>query len=657
MTLRRLHPPALRHSPLQCFSLLLLGQGFTEDEFAVVAGDALRRIEADLPYAGNEGYGASFTGLVMADAGEGLALGLQRDGGRLLLGDPGEDALTAYLAALRVPVDGGRPVPGDDVWQRLGRLGPAGAMIGVLVKEAVPAELYRALGDADRQAGMVAVAVAGEHWHMPLVRGLAQIMAGLADEYELPGAEWEKAPADAASHPNVLFVTDTERSALLQGRYTRISVRGWPRQWEKPSFDAVLPFTPHTESDPNPPVPRPDGRPRLVEGAAGYRLNALRSDFDCLMRRIPAGVDTPYAAEHPVQDHVGFCPTCLRALRGSVRGDPDFDLSKARRVRLGTQRIVYDTVRWQTVKVVPLDAPPHVETVTAKGTAPHWSCAFRVDSANGLRLDTIRLDGRKDPFGHTSDILRELVFKDLAISFDDHTLPLNVADAFTNRVDPPRLEIAENTSSSTLYRLGVKLTLSWDLPGSWAVDATMSVVFRGEANDFDPGGAALACKFYPQLSLAYRRPSSRAAARSGTLPAVTALHGTVSFVANNVIPPVEGEPGHGHLAAGDASPHHQAECTCGHAPGEPCTCGHGGDVGHATNGRQAVSFFTDSNTTDLNDDNRYWLLPGGGLGTWVSGRKLAGVGTEIRHLPGTGARAGHLLAGLPGLPHWSWLFD
>ena len=153
----------------------------------------------------------------------------------------------------------------------------------------------------------------------------------------------------------------------------------------------------------------------------------------------------------------------------------------------------------------------------------------------------------------------------------------------------------------------------------------MSLVCRAINKDFDPGGAAEACKFYPQLALSWTRTESDA-------PKVLRLHGCVEVVANNRLTT------HDH--------------------------GHGGMVMNA----QRAMLLADSNNSRTDADYGWTRPPltfpptpsGSFVPAWRSGRLLGGLdrpGVIAVYLPWfTYAEfLGKALA--PVLPEWSWLFD
>src|SRR5207249_4115811 len=106
-------------------------------------------------------------------------------------------------------------------------------------------------------------------------------------------------------YANVLYFGEHVRASL--GVVPVRQLVGWTHQaWSPPG--------PHAETFfPAGQLPSPEAQRqntvRLVEGAGGYRRNALRSNFDCLMRRVPAVVAFDYGlgSDLPVQAPVPFC--------------------------------------------------------------------------------------------------------------------------------------------------------------------------------------------------------------------------------------------------------------------------------------------------------------------------------------------------------------
>jgi hypothetical protein len=652
----------LEQSPLDVFSLLLLGHGYGLGEFDNVARAAWEELLGLHPFRlvryidqARSAFSAWYD-----DADP--ALPLRRDASApfaFQIDRAKADAVAYYLANKEVRYDagGGTDVSAARIWASQGRSGRNGCLVAVLVNEATPGELYQVYASPSYPVPMVAVAVTGKHWARVLVRAVAQVLGGLFDEYALPGAEHDIAPEGIDQAANLLFITSSERARLAVGEDPGAVLGEVPAQWKNNRFLFKPRF--YKEGDP-PPKYRSESDVDYFEGGGGYRRNVLRSDYDCLMRR------EPNSTSAPIQDEIEFCCVCRRILEFALRGDRDYKLISGRRVLLDTQRLHYDDIAWgQTMSIKgPILNSYFTRFVDSGTSGPNWSCDIAVNDSIGLSIANLQLSNRPgDMFTAAKDVLKEISFQDLAI-LTNQSIPLPVNLAFANTLDPPVLEVSRDgdprpgtgaeAAPDFEYKFGVKLALSWDLPGNWAVDAAMTLVLRGMKNDFDPGGAAMACKFYPELSLRYRRPSPGAAARLDRLPEVEALRGTVAVVANNVIAPsLVGPP-----PSGDEFDQHMHE-----------------HFHHMATGKLNIALMTDSNSSD--DDSEY-IFSGDVLrikipislvpvptvplvwATWKRGRKLAGLVRRAEPLKqgGVFARMFHLMTfRTPGLPHWSWLFD
>ena len=377
----------------------------------------------------------------------------------------------------------------------------------------------------------------------------------------------------------------------------------------------------------------------MIEGAGDYRKGAFRCDFDCLMRR------KANTATIPIQDQVGFCAACWHSLYTAIAGEPKYALG-TRRARLSSQRLVYDSVGWTPTSVdISATTFPTTVTGTSPKGAPTWQFDVDVNPADGFKITNLKLKGRPgDPYQAAEDVCESIEFQDIWVALDGGPgTGLAMADAFDNTASPPQLEQAANGGATGEYLAGVKLTLTWAHSSGWQIQAAISMTVRDKRNDFDPGGAAEACKFYPQIALRYYPPSKG----TGKLPKVTGLGGSIVLRTNNVIPTSLGPSLDPSLAP-------------------------------MANGMLSSSLFVDSNNSDF--DNTYTLAQasfsgavagwtegrapaapfGIWKGDWQSGRKLAGVinPTALLYLLNSPtARVAHVAAGYPGLPHWSWLFD
>jgi GH25 family lysozyme M1 (1,4-beta-N-acetylmuramidase) len=639
--LSRQYPTALTASPTNAFNVLLVTQGFWTDEIPEIA----RQL-----WEGARGAGVAVEGLtdippfnmfrtpnqpglvVHFDPGPGVFLRLCQKPNTTLVADElalppdSADRIGALIANLQVRVDadsGPFDVPANTLWPTFSLVGGTSGSLVVVVRKpqlrtplgsgppAKPAELYQIDPSATCPVPMVAVNAIGEHWPRVVARAIAQILGGLGDEYELDGAAFAAPPAELfqPSAPNLKFLTAEDRTKLgpPENKPVLDVVPSLRTQWSLPAGD--LPFLAHKGTDPNPnwstdpaftaPATAP-GRIKAMEGGGGFRSGVLRSDYDCLMRRIPTGVATTMtpAANLPVQARVDLCTACLDALRRAGQ------LFLRPRIRLSSQRVLFDQIKWQQVTT---QAIPFSQVLGPNAaTAARWSCAVSVD-ANTITITDVKLQNRDDPFTAVSRIFENIVFDPPRITFgNDAPIVLQIRDALANTVNPPKLETAIG-GAALLYQLGIKLSLSWNIRNAQGrdrcvVDAVLSVVFKSQVADIDPQGTVLGSRVYPQLALRYRQ------LRSGER--VSALFGTVRVAAVNAIPTTQ----------------------AGLAP----------EIQPLANGRLVASTFCESNRAGLDS-----TFTTGVPMRASSGRKVAalrGVGTgrvPTQFFP----------------PLWSWRFD
>jgi hypothetical protein len=628
------------------FTLLLLGQGFDQrppaPQFVDVATAAWDAITKTSPFSAVVALRASkptFAAYVDYHASD---LGFRQRGATIDVDPAKKNNLKSYLAnaTLKVPVAGepDRLVNCLEVWPEQGRAGRTGSLVAVLVKGTQPGELYQIKAAPNYPVPVVAVVVSGDQWHKPIVRAIAQSMAHLADEFELPGPTFRKAPIQLVDpRPNVIVISDDQREKL-RGGATAQQVVDIPNTWNIGPSTRVA-FHPHPGEEPNVDTSRRGGRGgKLIEGAATYRFNALRCDFDCLMRRQPNSVALPIQAAG-----VEFCAACENAVREQInnRGSNVLGLP----ARIDSQAPLCDSVRWKTS--TQRSTTLHLPFTLEAGTRPKWSAQVDCDPVLGLRLQAVELKDRPlDPFNGATLVFNTIGFGDLKVKFagePEQTLSFQAALQNTTH-EPQLLELRDATSKG--YLAALRMSLTWDIPGHWSIEGVLSVVFKDRATDFDPGSAAVGNKVYPQISLRYRKPT----AGKGPLAKVEWLTGSIHLVTGNVFRPDMHAPGWGHMLTGT----------------------------------QQMVLAVDSNSSD-NDSTYDWDdeevasfgaecqgedVPGWGLwgATWQSGRLLADV-RDPSLTSGIQAFAdGHVGAtarkgfesqdgGVPSLPHWSWLFD
>src|SRR5205823_5765963 len=127
-----------------------------------------------------------------------------------------------------------------------------------------PGELYEL--NSAFPVPVVAAVTIGDLWPMVLVRGVAQLLAGLADEYELPGTQFEQPPAGALLEPpNVIMLDSAQSTALAGGAKAQTVIPDLVKRWPVHKQDTLTYHpNPGTVGQPSPPHPA-GGGVQLVE--------------------------------------------------------------------------------------------------------------------------------------------------------------------------------------------------------------------------------------------------------------------------------------------------------------------------------------------------------------------------------------------------------
>jgi hypothetical protein len=472
--------------------------------------------------------------------------------------------LAEYLSHLTVKLADGTIRRATEFWpvgQR--RTGAKGSLIAVLRKapyltrdattqdDPKPAELYQLDPTTDDPVPFVAVNVVpfGD-WPLVLARAIAQNLAAVADEYELEGAGFAQ-PAEGVANPlgpNLVTIDDTQRQALAAGTAAAVAVPQVFTAWNIPKGTAVD-FVANNGPAANP-LPAwnvtspfaPGADFHAVEGGGGYRTHVLRCDKDCLMRRMPAAVsdivETAPALPPalPIQSTLRvFCKACEDRLSRVITGRTNVAL--APRVELDAQRRLFDALKWPTL------ATPGLQTInlaSASALAPQWSCTAEFAAPAGFRFTDIDLfnvdywvSTNSARFAH---VLKSVTFENLEVEFADAAKtkrPLSIATALASTKPAPTFETSNTADATGHYQVGARLRLTWLVTHSaghtCVVDAELSLVLAAMDNDIDPAGMMMGCRLYPQIAM-------RARASTPGTPAVAALRGTITLVANNADP-------------------------------------------------------------------------------------------------------------------------
>jgi hypothetical protein len=633
------------------FELLLVGQGFPTDWDR-------QAMAVDLDWT---------LGSILPEADVAIYLDLDNQALGLTAQPPGiqvdQSKLTQYLQAAELPVRTlKKPL---ERWGTDGRSPLVGALVGLLLgapQGTTPpkADAY----DRDRLGGLPPFAAVqlgaepvvpvsrtyGSLWQKVFLRAVAQLHYGLLDEYELPGTDFEKPPAEwqGGGFNNVVFITATQKAALsgTSPPNTRTllgdAVRDWPLR-----NDDERPFFPHVGaasqvSTAGPRSTRLNSDPEdylfLYEGAAEYRTLALRGAADCLLHRVPG------SSSLPVQDEVGLCCVCRHLVAGPL--DERQRRTLVRPTLLKDQRVEFDRMPWPgTAQSLSGSAVVTFSATEAPTSGkPRWKATIKVSATSGLMLEDVELHDRPDdPFVNSPKVFKRLAFQDLAVKLAGQAAqPLSVASALAATGDLAPTLLIQRDAGDFEAQFGVKLTLRWDLASGWRVEAAMAVVLKRARNSVDPGKGVFGCKVYPQIALrCLRRPG-----HTGALPAVESLDGTVLLHLDNAVDAAD------HQAMIDAGMSHGARMT----------------------GAIDASLFADGN--DVHTDAEYTevSLPGaflfgpiaqlGAAATetlkWKAFRRIAAVqkfSSAIVAANATNNYQAHA-AGLAAiLPHWSWLFD
>jgi len=319
-------------------------------------------------------------------------------------------------------------------------------------------------------------------------------------------------------------------------------------------------------------------------------------------------VETPPAPPPalPIQsDMHAFCRACEQRIRTVIVGQTRVAL--APRIEIDTQRRLFDSLKWPT--------PTALNRVTvdlvslATGQVPRWSCRAEFAAPAGFRFTDINLVNvdywapANPP--HIAHVLKSVTFEGLAVDFaDGQTFPLELPAALASPAFPQQFDASAKGDASTRYQVGARLALSWLVTHSpthtCVVDAELSLVLGAMNNDIDPVGLMVACRLYPQLAMRVRSVTP------GT-PAIAALRGTITLVANNA----------------DAS-----NLT--------------GSLRTVASGHLTTSLFCESNRASAGGGP-----PGGGAAALDRRKRVMPLPVVLDVVPDR----------LLPLPHWSWIYD
>jgi hypothetical protein len=269
-------------------------------------------------------------------------------------------------------------------------------------------------------------------------------------------------------------------------------------------------------------------------------------------------------SEHP------FCPVCRNYLTKAFTGEYSTKRA-ADAVTLATQRSEYEKVHWDhtqrydaknvadaTFTVGPGHAAYNYPLYTkATNPAAFWgyTCHFSDQlpattatqapkTINAFYFDQVQVhqsqyyegppgDKRKktsEPLD-VRDVYSRIGFHSLKVTFEDGTAPVPppyefvIADYIRRKKYKLERSWGGHLGGDHLYQTGWRLTLTEDRPDWPCLQVDLSLVMRGPAPDFDPGGVADALKSYPQITFKWTR-------KKGVSLSVKQFEGTVQAVVN-----------------------------------------------------------------------------------------------------------------------------
>lgn len=212
------------------------------------------------------------------------------------------------------------------------------------------------------------------------------------------------------------------------------------------------------------------------------------------------------------------------------------------------QTLIYEEIDWEeTARFSPLGpasgvppvevrgAPPGVRSAMTSDDSdytpdearrpPYWEFDYGLHETSGLRFTNVVVRDAISS-GSSDNVFESIEFADLGIEFTDGTkVDFDMAAALAS---PSALLLVSAggtrntvTPNDSLFQRGLKLKLTQNVlaasGGSLNVTVRISAVFRGAANDFDPGGVPVALDLWPQIGLTWERGSKTVARMRGSV--------------------------------------------------------------------------------------------------------------------------------------------
>ncbi|GAB3639276.1 hypothetical protein GCM10027422_48670 [Hymenobacter arcticus] len=291
---------------------------------------------------------------------------------------------------------------------------------------------------------------------------------------------------------------------------------------------ATTAMTIHRYGDPDPqansPLTRPSATVEMWEGGGGYQQGVFRPAHDCLMgQRIGTG-SLLKAGLHD------FCPVCRLNLEKTITGHysgkqvADFPT-------LDKQRSEYNKVTWATTdtycgknpapdsfSIGPNDKAFNGSRFYGDKREAFWT--YTCQLAGGFQLtDLVVRQSLYYPANHIPTPSLRTDYRDVfsSISFQDLTAVFSDAPGDSYTFDVAKfikegkytLNVSRNGAVGLdgFYQTGIQLIIKVENAGPTIphLELQLSVVLRGPASDFDPGGVPIALKVYPQIQFCWSK--------------------------------------------------------------------------------------------------------------------------------------------------------
>lgn len=235
-------------------------------------------------------------------------------------------------------------------------------------------------------------------------------------------------------------------------------------------------------------------------------------------------------------------------------------LNKAR--RLDSQTLLFDEIRWEILdqtEVIESSSSTQVRGSPSGNRAgivssdddytppettrpPYWEFDYEILPTGGLKFTNVNV---RDTYasGSLEEVFEFIDYTDLEVEFTDGTsVPFDLGAALS--AGTTYLEVAENgtrftlTPNDPLFQRGIKLSVTHNVlagsGGTCNVTLEMAAVFRGAANDFDPGGVPVALDVWPQLAFTWDN--------NGATKFVSRFRGTMRYLMRNKMRPMGDNP-------------------------------------------------------------------------------------------------------------------